>query len=214
VPIDDIKAVKRKFGSSVNDVVLALVASALRSWLESRGESADEVELRGVLMTLKGDMDEGPLEERVDLKFAPLPVGEPDAAERLNLVHRAMSRSDSEDAALLALRRFAGPTIFSLLGWFRSYADTFNLAVANLHGSMLPLYVAGRRIETLHPVLFLDDSHALAVGAVSHDGGLYISLLAAAEELPDVSVIADGIQDGLDELLAEATQHVTLEFSG
>ena len=66
----------------------------------------------------------------------------------------------------------------------------------------------GRKLEDLFPVAFLPENHALAIAIMSYDGGVDYGLLGDFDALPDIDVIADGIDDALQELLdaaAEAT---------
>jgi diacylglycerol O-acyltransferase len=64
--------------------------------------------------------------------------------------------------------------------------------------------VLGRRLVDLFPVAFLPENHALAIAIMSYNGGIYFGLLADYDALPDVDVIADGIDESLHELTAAA----------
>lgn len=209
VPLSEVKAVKNDLGGTVNDVVLALVAGALRRWMVSRDVSVETLELKALAMSMQGPTDDVPLESRINQVVAPLPVFEPDPVERVRYVRDAMresSESQQPQAAELVgyLPDFAGPPILALVSRVRLLSRFYNLAVANLRGSQFPLYLLGRRVETMHPVLFLEGDHALAIGAVSYDGGVYVGLIGDSEALPDIAVVAGGIEAELDELVAAA----------
>jgi len=80
----------------------------------------------------------------------------------------------------------------------------FNLIVTNIPGPQFPLYVLGRKLDDLFPVAFLPDHHALAIAIMSYDGGLDYGLLGDYDALPDIDVIAEGIDRSLGELLSAA----------
>ncbi len=82
----------------------------------------------------------------------------------------------------------------------------FNLLVTNIPGPQFPLYVLGRRLEDLFPVAFLPEHHALAIAIMSYDGGLDYGLLGDYDALPDIDVIAEGIDRALGELLSAAAR--------
>jgi hypothetical protein len=81
----------------------------------------------------------------------------------------------------------------------------FNLLVTNIPGPQLPLYVLGRRLHDMFPLAFLPKNHALAVAIMSYEGRIEYGLLGDYDALPDIGVIADGIDSGLAELVAAAT---------
>ncbi len=76
--------------------------------------------------------------------------------------------------------------------------------MTNIPGPQLPLYVLGRRLVDVFPVAFLPDHHALAVAIMSYNGGIDYGLLGDYDALPDIDLIAEGIQTSLAELLAAA----------
>jgi hypothetical protein len=80
----------------------------------------------------------------------------------------------------------------------------FNLIVTNIPGPQVPLYVLGRQLDDLYPVAFLPENHGLAIAIMSYNGGLDFGLLADYDALPDVDLIATGIDAALQELLAVA----------
>jgi hypothetical protein len=72
--------------------------------------------------------------------------------------------------------------------------------VTNIPGPQLPLYVLGRQLQDLFPVAFLPEHHALAVAIMSYNGRLELGLLGDYDALPDIGVIAEGIEISLQEL--------------
>jgi hypothetical protein len=107
-------------------------------------------------------------------------------------------------ATLAAVNNLAPPTILAQASRLNFSTRLFNLLVTNIPGPQLPLYVLGRRLEDLFPVAFLPNHHALAVAIMSYDGAIDYGLLGDYDALPDIDVIADGIDAALKELLAAA----------
>jgi hypothetical protein len=139
----------------------------------------------------------------------PLPVYIRDPVARLRFVKRAMDGlKESKQAVgaetLAAVNNLAPPTILAQASRLNFSTRLFNLIVTNIPGPQIPLYVLGRRLEDLFPIAFLPKGHALAVAIMSYNGGLDYGLLADYDAMPDVDVIADGLENSLDELLEAA----------
>jgi diacylglycerol O-acyltransferase len=104
-------------------------------------------------------------------------------------------------ATLAAVNNLAPPTILAQASRLQFSTRLFNLLVTNIPGPQFPLYVLGRQLEDLFPLAFLPQNHALAVAIMSYNGGLDYGLLADYDALPDIEVIAEGIDAALRELL-------------
>jgi hypothetical protein len=98
----------------------------------------------------------------------------------------------------------APPTILAQASRLNFSTRLFNLIVTNIPGPQMPLYVLGRELEDLFPIAFLPKDHALAVAIMSYNGRLEYGLLADYDAVPDLDVIAEGIDEALDELLLVA----------
>jgi hypothetical protein len=107
-------------------------------------------------------------------------------------------------ATLAAVNNLAPPTVLAQASRLNFSTRLFNLIVTNIPGPQLPLYVLGRRLEDLFPVAFLPENHSLAVAIMSYDGKIDFGLLADLDALPDLGMIASGIEESLQELLAAA----------
>ena len=139
----------------------------------------------------------------------PLPVYISDPVARLRFVSRAMdglkeSKQAVGAATLAAVNNLAPPTILAQASRLNFSTRLFNLLVTNIPGPQLPLYVLGRKLEDLFPVAFLPENHALAIAIMSYDGAVDYGLLGDFDALPDIDVIAQGINDALRELLDAA----------
>jgi diacylglycerol O-acyltransferase len=206
----DYKLVKDKLGGTVNDVVLTVVSGALARWLRSRGVRTEGLELRALVpVSVRTKSDKGDLGNKLTVMRGPLPVYIEDPVARLQVVRHAMDGlKDSKQAVgaatLASVNNLAPPTILAQASRLNFSTRLFNLLVTNVPGPQIPLYVLGRRLEDLFPVAFLPRNHALAVAIMSYDGGIDYGLLGDYDALPDIDLIAEGIEDGLAELLTAA----------
>ncbi len=205
--LEDFRTVKSAFGTTVNDVVLAVVAGALRDWLRARSVRTEGLELRALVPVSIRTVDErGNLGNRLTVMRGPLPVYISDPVARLETVREAMNGlKESKQAigaeALAAAQEFAPPTILAQASRLNFSTRLFNLIVTNVPGPQIPLYVYGRRLLDAFPVAFLPKRHALAVAIMSYDGAVSFGLLGDLDALPDLGLLADGVRDHLAELV-------------
>jgi len=208
--LDDFKTVKDAFGGTVNDVVLAVVAGALRRLYEFRGEPTDDVTLRVQVPVSTRRVDErGAFGNRISQVVAPLPIGIADPVERLAVVREAMADvKDSKQAlgaeSIAGMQDFAPPTILAQASRLNFNHRMFNLLVTNVPGPQLSLYALGRELQAVFPIAFLAGDRSLAVAIMSYHGGMNFGLLGDYDALPDIDVVAAGLEDALAELLRAA----------
>jgi diacylglycerol O-acyltransferase len=206
----DYKEVKDALGGTVNDVVLAVVSGALAGWLRSRGVRTEGLEMRALVpVSVRAKDEHGSLGNKLTVMRGPLPVYIRDPVARLRFVRQAMdglkeSKQAVGAATLAQVNNLAPPTILAQASRLNFSTRLFNLIVTNIPGPQLPLYVLGRRLEDLFPIAFLPEHHALAVAIMSYDGGIDYGLLGDFDALPDIDVVADGIDAALNELLEAA----------
>jgi len=206
--LDDYKRVRKAHGGTINDVVLATVAGALRTWLLTRGESVNPATtIRAMVpVSVRGEDDHGG--NRVSSYFVDLPVGEGNAVMRLHQVSFAMrGHKESGEAvgadALVQLTGFAPPTIHALGARVASSFTRrlFNVVVTNVPGPQFPLYAAGAKMIEMYPVVPLAKGQAVSIGLTSYDGGVYYGLNADRDAMPDIDVLAGCIEESLSELV-------------
>jgi diacylglycerol O-acyltransferase len=208
--LDDFKQVKRAFGGTVNDVVLAVVAGALRRWLRSRGVRTEGMELRALVpMSIRSEEEMSAGGNRIAAMRGPLPVYVEDPVERLRVVREAMAGvKDSKQAlgaeVIAGLQDFAPPTLLAQASRLNFSTRLFNLIVTNVPGPQFPLYLLGRELQELLPVAFLPQNHAMAIAVMSYNGTVDFGLLADFDAMPDVEYVADSIRKALAELLRAA----------
>jgi WS/DGAT/MGAT family acyltransferase len=202
---DDAREVGRRHGATVNDVLLAASAIALRAALARRGEAPDEVKVL-VPVSVRDD-DPGQLGNRISFLGVELPVAEPDPFRVLRVV-RARTRAakgSGEAGSLTALTRAAdllpGPTRRSLTRTLARRA-AFTAIVSNVPGPPLELALLGRPLRAIHPMVPLLDGHALTIGCVSYGGRLHLGLGCDAEIVPDAVEVARDLERAFDALRA------------
>ncbi len=202
--------------TTVNDVVLAVLAGALRSWLMTRGEgvgvgsSVRTLVPMSVLPTEPGDPV--PLGSRVASLLIDLPTGETSPMMRLHQVaYQTTAYRDSGRAvdagALAGIAGFAPPTLHSLGARVASGLSNrmFQLVVTNVPGPQHPLFADGARLLSGFPVIPLAAGQVLSIGLTSYAGSVHYGLNADREAMPDVELVGHCITDALAELL-EAVQ--------
>ena len=196
--------------ATINDIVLATITGALRSWLMTRGEAVQSGStLRAMVPVSVHDPDEASIAvgTRVTACFVDLPVGEPRAAMRLHQIAYAMRQQMEGGHAvgaesLASIAGFAPPTLHSLGARLGSAVSRrlFNLVITNVPGPQIPLYAADALMLAAFPVIPLARGQALAVGVTSYDGGVYFGLNADRDAMPDVDLLGQCLLDALAEL--------------
>ncbi len=220
VPLDDVKAVKKDFGVTVNDVLLALVGSALRHWLEERDELPDEslVALVPVSTRSDGDLTLGNQVTNVSVRWA---TDEPEPVERLLQVHRNAVHAKARVAAsslnpLEALGETFAPLGAGLMmrAWVASsqlVAPLCNAVVSTVRGTPVPLYTGGARIECIYPMSLLLPGQGLNVTAVSYMDHVDFGFTYDPDLVPEAWRIAEGIPGALAELKGPRSEAAQVE---
>ncbi len=210
--LDDFKTVKNAFGGTVNDVVLAVVAGALRTFLISRGRRTEGVEMRALVpVSVRAEDEHGTAGNRIVVMRGPLPIYIADPLNRLRFVSQAMDGLKESKQALGAeviagAQNFAPPTILAQASRLNFSTRLFNLIVTNVPGPQFPLYVLGREMISVIPVAFLPENHALAIAIMSYNGQMNFGLLGDFDALPDIDAIGRSIDSELATLVSMARE--------
>ena len=213
--LEDYRQVRRVHGGTVNDVVLATITGALRSWLMTRAEPVHGSRtLRAMvpMSVIDSDLEPTSLGSQVAGHLLSLPIGEPSPVVRLHQVSYAL-KAHKETGRAVAADRLAGvagfaPTTFHALGSRVAAAQArrgFNLVITNVPGPQFPLYAAGAQMAETYPVPPLLPGHALAIGVTSYDGGVYVGLTGDRDALPDLDVLGQCVTEALEELVFSAS---------
>jgi WS/DGAT/MGAT family acyltransferase len=209
-PLAELKAIRGRLGGSINDVVLAACTTGLRSLLLERGEQLSRRGLRAMVpMNVRQDSERLMLGNRVSSLFVGLPVAEPLAHERHKKIVAATTRLKSSGAAtgaeaMLDLAALAPPIVHAALARSLYATRLFNVTITNVPGPQIPLYAFGAQLREVHPVVPLAAAHSVGIAIFSYNGLVTFGVIADSESTPDIDVLAHGIEEGIDELLALA----------
>jgi len=214
--LDDVKAVKNTYGYTVNDVVMAICAGAVRRWLIEHDELPNCPLVTQVPVSVRSEEDQGTFGNRIGLMSVPLFTAEHDPVERLRLTHEAMRAAKERHKALPAqllqdATQFIPPAVFA-----RAAQVTFslaamrrpvwNLVISNVPGPQFPLYMAGARLEANYPISVITDGMGLNITVMSYDGHLDFGIVADREQMRDVWKLIDWLQESLAELKPRTPQ--------
>ncbi|MDF2093069.1 wax ester/triacylglycerol synthase family O-acyltransferase [Knoellia sp. 3-2P3] len=215
--LDDYKKVRSKLARgnyaddvTINDVILATISGAFRSWLLTRGEAVHSgTTVRAMVPVSVYDEEQTHhVGSRLKACFVDLPVGEPGASMRLHQIAFAMRQQMEGGQAvgadsLAELAGFAPPTLHSLGARLGSAVSRrlFNVVITNVPGPQQALYAGDAKMVATYPVMPLAKGQGLSIGLTSYDGGVYYGLNADRDAMPDIDVLGQGVVDSLGELL-------------
>jgi diacylglycerol O-acyltransferase / wax synthase len=208
--LDLFKEIKDALGGTLNDVVLSAVSLALGKHLRAQGVDTQDLEMKAMVpVSVRADTERGALGNKVAAMWATLPVGVEDAADCYEQVRVSMARLKSSGQAVGAevltnLAGFAPPTILSQAARLQARQRYFNLVITNVPGPQFPLYLLGRELISLYPVVPLARRQALGIAVMSYNGHLGFGLLADYDALPELEAIADDLRDSISALARAA----------
>ena len=206
----DMKQVKNELGGTVNDVILTAVAGALGRYLRSRGHPTEGVELRAMVpVSVRTAEQHGALGNQVTAMMATLPVWCEDPKQRMEIVRQSMgdlkeSKQAMGASLLTQLADFAPTTIAGQAARLQSRQRFFNLVVTNIPGPQFPLYLMGRRMERVFPMVPLAKNQGVCIGIMSYDGQVNFGLIGDYDGMTDLEDLARDLEDSIDELLEAA----------
>ena len=187
-----VREVKDKLGGTVNDVVLACVAGAVRTFLQRHGVELEGIDFRAFLpVSTRGSDQRGTLGNRVSMLVAPLPVDEPDARARLARIgEETQALKKSGQAAgtevLEEISDWTSPSLLSGMSRLAASQRSYNLVVTNVPGPQFPVYLNGAKMLESYPLVPLFENQGLGIALFSYDGGLYWGFNSDWEVLPDL----------------------------
>ncbi len=212
----DVKVVKNAFGCTVNDVVMTMCASAMRSFLLEHGELPDEPLVTMVPVSVRTPEQFGTFGNRISTMIVALPTDEPDPRRRLERMSQTMASAKQRHKALPAtllqdanhvippalLARAARVT--SRIAVTRGLQAPLNLIISNVPGSPFPLYLAGAKLEAQYPMSAILDGSGLNITLLSYCDRLDFGIVSDPAMLDDAFDIVERLRDALDELKALA----------
>lgn len=201
-----IREIKRALGGTVNDVVLSAVAGGLHDLLEHRGDDTKGRTLRVMVpVSVRFRAERGEVGNRVAPAFIDVPVGSLRARTRLQRVRRATAQLKESSMAvgadtIIGLGAYAPPALHSMAARLTSRGRWFNLVVSNVPAPQVPLYLAGAPLVANYPSMPLGERSGLSIACTSLAGTMAFGLTADWDSVPDVEVLARGIETAVDEL--------------
>ena len=208
--LSSFKAIKDSLGGTLNDVVLASVSLALGRYLRDQGHDTEGLVLKAMVpVSVRARSQRGALGNQVAAMWAPLPVGVEKPVDCLRQITAAMeglkkSRQAVGAQVLTNLAGFAPPTILSQAARLQARQPFFNLVVTNVPGPQFPLYLLGRRLGVLFPVVPLARRQALGIAVMSYDGHLGFGLLGDYDALPELEAIVGDLKSAIASLARAA----------
>ncbi|MGH9298787.1 MAG: WS/DGAT/MGAT family O-acyltransferase, partial [Acidimicrobiales bacterium] len=214
MPLDDLKTVKNHFGCTVNDVVLAVCAGALRRYLQDGNELPEEPLVAMVPLSVRTEDDKGSTGNRVSAMLSSLATDVEDPAERLKAISTGMQSAKEQDqligaATLTDWTEFTFPALvgrasrlISSTRVFDRVRPVFNVTISNVPGPPFPLFLAGARMVGFYPLGPVAEGVGLNITVLSYCGIVYIGLNACRETVPELAKLPGMLHESLDELLA------------
>ena len=214
VALEDLKAIKNHFGCTVNDVVLALCAGALRRYLLARGELPIDPLVGFVPVSLRAEGERLSAGNRLSALLTSLATHIADPSDRLRSISAAMSDAKTQQSligaeALTDWTEFAFPALIgsaarlvSSMRVFDRLRPAFNVTISNIPGPPFALFFAGARVAGVYPLGPVVEGAGLNMTVMSYDGTVYFGLNGCRETVPDMSALPALVADSLGELLA------------
>ena len=207
-----VKEVKDAFGVTVNDVVMAACAGALRRWLELHDELSAQPLLAMVPLSVRTPEQQGQFGNRVSGMIAVLPTHLADPVDRLRAAHEAMRAAKEQHHAISAetlqdVTQFAMPALATRAARVAAqlritdYVNPpYNVVISNVPGPRNPLYLAGATVRGYYPVSVVTDGLGLNITVQSYLDDLDIGLVSCRELVPDLEVLLGYLTDAIEEL--------------
>ncbi len=214
--LPDVRRVAAAFGGTANDVILAVTAGGLRALFAGRAEEPETSLVAMVPVSVRTEAERGALGNRVSAMLVSLATGVTDPAARLRHIRDGMRAAKEQNRAVdpsvfASWAEAAFPAVATrlsrLVGNLRIFDHVrppFNLVVSNVPGPEPAVFLAGARMESLHPLGPIMEGVGLNVTVFSYRDTVHVGVLACRDLVPDVDVLGDALVTSLAELVAEA----------
>ena len=216
VELEWFRRIRRRFGGTVNDAVVAVCADAVGRLLRWRGFDTGTLDLRVMVpVRVHGPIPASELagarsvgEGAVGV-LAPLPIMEMDPVARLYRVMGELagvkeSRQAVAAENLIRLAGYAPPTLHATAARVVTGNERYNLVLSNAPGPQTPRYLGEVPMEASYPYLPLTGSAALSIAVSSYSGRMDFGLLGDRAAMPDIERLADFVTEAAGDLTAAA----------
>jgi WS/DGAT/MGAT family acyltransferase len=221
IELEDLRRVRRSFGGTINDAVVAVVGDAVGRLLRWRGHETKDLDLR-VMVPVRIDPGAGgrgvtevrTLGAGVVGVLAPLPVMTMDPVARLYRVMGELAglRESRQAVAANDLVRLAGyapPNLHAMAARLVSAEQRYNVALSNAPGPQTPRFLRGVRLEESYPFIPLAGDAALSIAVSSYAGGMFFGILGDRTAMPDLHILGEFVRDAVTDLTAAAAAATT-----
>ena len=202
----EIREIRKSLGGTVNDVVLAVLAGALRRYLTADDQNAELSEVRTAIpVNIRLEGEEESLGNRISFMLTSLPIAEADPAQRLSTIHNRLDllKQENQAGGLELLSRTASYVpvpIQALAGLASSTSRLVDLICTNVPGPMIPLYSVGHLMLAHYPMVPLSFDLGLSVGVTSYNQRLYFGLMTEPSAVPNVDLLKRYVDESFLEL--------------
>ncbi len=212
--LDAVKDVKNAHGCTVNDVVVAICAGAVRRWLIAHTELPADPLVAQIPVSVRSEAQQGTYGNRIMLMSAPLFTNIVDPVERLQQTHVALDSMKKRHRAMPAellqdANHFIPPAVFAraaratfTLASSQRGRPTWNLVISNVPGPQFPLYCAGAELKANYPVSVVTDGMGLNITVMSYRGSMDVGIVTDRDQIPDAWRLIEFLDDALEELKA------------
>ncbi len=208
LPLEEMRRIGHQADGTLNDVALALVAGAVRAFLERRACPLEDIEFRvAVPVNVRTEADRDLRGNRVSSLLVSLPIGEADPWERLLRVVETTRelKQSGERQAFDLVGRMADWLPLGLMARLSSASGrAVNMIVTNVPGPPVPVYLLGARMLACYPVVPLMTNEGLNIALYSYDGGLFWGFNADWDALPDLHEVVASVDLGFEALAKAA----------
>jgi diacylglycerol O-acyltransferase / wax synthase len=210
LPMPEVLQLREAHAATVNDIVVALCAGALRAWLSAKDELPEERLLAMIPVSVRTDSERGTFGNKVGTMVVPLPTDEADPVSRIRACrnslqhakkeHKAQPRNLMQQANDLVPPVLFGPAMRAVLrlASAKSMNPAANVIISNVPGPRTPRYLAGARVLTSYPVSTIVDGMALNITLFSYLDSLNIGITVDNEQVPDSDLLAQALVNELD----------------
>ncbi|MDT9696429.1 wax ester/triacylglycerol synthase family O-acyltransferase [Streptomyces sp. P17] len=209
IDLDDVHRVRKAVGGTVNDVLIAVVAGALRRWLDERGDGSEGVAPRALIpVSRRRPRTAHPQGNRLSGYLMRLPVDDPDPLRRLDTVRTAMDRNKdagpNRGAGAVALLADHVPALGHRLGGplvSQAARLWFDILVTSVPLPGIGLKLGGNPVTAVFPYAPLARGQSLAVAVSTYRGRVHYGLVADAAAVPDLDLLAAALSAEVETLI-------------
>src|SRR4029453_14233865 len=206
--LDDLKAVRKAWGCTINDVVLTIVTGTIREYLVSRRIGPRQIRFRvAAPVSVRKEEERGTMGNKVSSWILPLPLGKTSPREQLDAIHALTSElKDSRQALGVEMMMQVAewtPSVLLSLG-ARAMSGPINTIVTNVPGPRVPLYFHGARVREIYPMVPLMDGMGLGIAVTSYAGLMNFGFNADPDIVPDLDRFTGMMRSALERVAGDA----------